>query len=158
MPKRSSAGLLLYRTHAGMLEVLIAHMGGPLWARKDEAAWTIPKGEYKAGEDPLTAARREFAEELGQSAPDGNPAHLGSASQPSGKIVDVWAQENDLDVSEIHSNTFQMQWPPGSGRMMDFPEVDRAGWFDLDHARVKLVKGQVPFLDALERHLGLASV
>jgi len=155
MAQRRSAGLLLHRTHAGALEVLIAHMGGPLWARKDEAAWSIPKGEYHDGEDPLTAARREFAEELGQAAPDGDPIHLGSVRQSGGKIVDMWAQAGELDVSEVHSNTYQMQWPPGSGRLMEFPEIDRAGWFDLEQARVKLVRGQVPFLDALERHLGL---
>jgi predicted NUDIX family NTP pyrophosphohydrolase len=139
-----------------VIEVLIGHMGGPFWAPKDNGAWSIPKGEHTALERPLQAARREFEEELGYAAPGGEPLHLGAVRQPHGKIIEVWALEGDIDVSEIHGNTFEMQWPPGSGEMREFPEIDRAGWFDLDHARRKLVPGQVPFLDELERLLAAA--
>lgn len=144
-----SAGLLLYRRHQGALEVLLAHMGGPYWAGKDEHAWSIPKGEYEPEEDPLAAALREFTEELGHSPPGGEPIELGPVKQPNGKIVHIWALEGDIDVSEIHSNTFELKWPPGSSEVREFPEVDRADWFDLDSAARKLVKGQVPFLDLL---------
>lgn len=152
---RRSAGLLLYR-HAenGALEVLIAHMGGPFWAHKDSGAWSIPKGEYEPSEDPLQAARREFAEELGLPAPRGQELHLGSVPQRSGKVIDIWALPGDLEVGDIHPGTFQMRWPPGSERLRCFPEVDRAGWFDTAQARDKLTPGQVPFLDELERLLG----
>ncbi|MGH2833076.1 MAG: NUDIX domain-containing protein [Solirubrobacteraceae bacterium] len=155
MPTRRSAGLLLYRrAENGALEVLIAHMGGPFWAHKDSGAWSIPKGEYSPSEDPLQAARREFHEELGLPPPQGQELHLGSARQRSGKIIDIWALPADLEVGEIHGNTFQMHWPPGSGQLRSYPEVDRAGWFDTPQARDKLTPGQVPFLDELERLLG----
>lgn len=155
MPGKRSAGLLLYRRlEHGALEVLIAHMGGPFWAHKDNGAWSIPKGEYDPSEDPLQAARREFAEELGLTPPQGQELHLGSVRQRGGKLIDIWALEGDLDVEEIHPGTFQLSWPPGSGQLRSFPEVDRAGWFDLTRAREKLTAGQVPFLDELERHLG----
>jgi predicted NUDIX family NTP pyrophosphohydrolase len=151
--ERHSSGLLLYRRREGAVEVMIVHMGGPFWARRDERAWSIPKGEHESGEDSLQAARREFAEELGLRVPSGETLALGSVKQPAGKIVSVWALEADLDVAEIHSNTFELEWPRGSGRISSFPEVDRAGWFDLDMAAVKLVKGQVEFLRLLEQRI-----
>jgi len=129
------------------------HMGGPFWARRDAHAWSIPKGECEPGEEPLAAARREFAEETGLEAPAGEPLDLGSSRYGSGKLVRVWALEGDLDVSEIHSNTFALEWPKGSGTTRHFPEVDRAAWFQLELAREKLVKGQLPFLDALRERL-----
>jgi predicted NUDIX family NTP pyrophosphohydrolase len=149
MPKLS-AGLLLYRRRSGDLEVLLVHPGGPFWAKKDDGAWSIPKGEYDAGEDPLEVAIREFEEELGVAPPSVDAAvPLGELRQPSGKRVSAWAIEGDADVDDVSSNTFPMEWPPRSGRMQEFPEVDRAGWFDLDEARRKLLKGQIAFLDRL---------
>ena len=144
-----SAGLLLHRGAGEALEVLLVHPGGPFWARKDEGAWTIPKGEYLAGEDPLEAARREFDEELGTSPPDGPLLDLGEVRQAGGKHVVAWALRGDLDVDEITSNTFEMVWPPRSGQVQSFPEIDRAGWFTVEEARVKLLSGQLPFLDRL---------
>jgi predicted NUDIX family NTP pyrophosphohydrolase len=155
---RLSAGLLLYRAGAGgRLEVLIAHMGGPFWARKDAGAWSIPKGEYEEGEEPLAVARREFAEELGQPPPAGEPALLGEFRQSGGKRVTVFAQEGDCDVTEITSNEFSVEWPPRSGQMQSFPEADRAEWSTVDVARERLVKGQLPALDALLARLHTAS-
>jgi len=148
MSVRRSAGLLLYRAAAGGPEVLLAHMGGPFWARRDAGAWSIPKGEYD-DEEPLAAARREFAEELGVPAPDGDPVDLGSVRQSGGKQVHVWAMPGSLDPSSVTPGTFQMEWPPRSGQLQEFPEVDRVAWFDVPTAAVKLVKGQVPFLDRL---------
>jgi predicted NUDIX family NTP pyrophosphohydrolase len=149
-----SAGLLLYRgTDAAQLQVWIAHMGGPFWARKDAAAWSIPKGEYAADEDPLAAALREFAEEIGVPAPDVEYAKLGEFRQPSGKIVTVFAAEADLAVERVVSNTFAVEWPRGSGTIRDFPEIDDARWVSLDDARGKLVRGQLPVLDALVERL-----
>lgn len=148
MPKLS-AGLLLYRVAAGAPEVLIAHPGGPFWARKDDAAWSIPKGEYGIGDDPWEAAQREFAEELGIAAPDGPRTELGEVRQAGGKVVTVFAVAADLDVTDARSNTFEMEWPPKSGRMQSFPEVDRVQWVSLEVARVKLLKGQLPILDRL---------
>ena len=145
-----SAGLLLYRRDPeDAIEILLAHMGGPFWAKRDDGGWSIPKGEYAASEDPLTAARREFTEELGQPVPDGPTLSLGEVRQPSGKRITAWAVEADLDVTTIESNTFALEWPPRSGRIQEFPEVDRAGWFDCETARRKLVSGQVPFVDLL---------
>ena len=144
-----SAGLLLYRRTTDGVEVLIAHMGGPFWSGKDEHAWSIPKGEYEPGEDPLAAARREFEEELGMPAPDAVVRLLGEFRQRSGKIVTVFAAEADLVVDSITSNTFPLEWPPRSGRIVEFPEVDEARWVPIDVARTKLVVGQVPALDAL---------
>jgi predicted NUDIX family NTP pyrophosphohydrolase len=146
---RLSAGLLLYRANEDALEVMLVHMGGPFWARKDAAAWSIPKGEHERSEEPLEAARREFAEETGLTAPTRAPVDLGTVKQPSGKLIRVFAVEGDADVSAIRSNSFELEWPRGSGTVQEFPEVDRAGWFDLESARTKLVKGQVPFLQAL---------
>jgi predicted NUDIX family NTP pyrophosphohydrolase len=153
MPKRS-AGLLLYRRAGDGVDVLLVHPGGPYWAKKDDGAWSIPKGEYEEGEDPLDVARREFAEELGSPAPEANAASLGEMRQPSGKLVSAWALEGDLDVATITSNTFEMEWPPRSGRSTEFPEVDRAQWFDLEAARRKLLRGQVAFIDRLTSLLG----
>jgi predicted NUDIX family NTP pyrophosphohydrolase len=144
-----SAGLLLYRTREGIREVLLAHPGGPFWARRDDGAWSIPKGEVDEGEDPYAAARREFAEELGAVPPDGEPLPLGEVRLKSRKRVVAWALEGDFEPDQLVSMTFQTQWPPRSGRMESFPEVDRAEWFDLETARVKLNAGQVPLLDAL---------
>jgi predicted NUDIX family NTP pyrophosphohydrolase len=147
-PKRS-AGILVYRRVGPELEVLIGHMGGPLWARRDDAAWSIPKGEYLPDEQPEAAARREFVEELGLPVPDGELVDLGTVRQPSGKYVTVWAVEGDLDPAAVIPGTFRMEWPRGSGRLADFPEIDRVAWFSIDAARAKLVAGQVPFLDRL---------
>ena len=147
MPK-TSAGLLLYRRTPG-LEVLIGHMGGPFWARKDDAAWSIPKGEYGPGEEPFAVALREFEEELGSPAPAEDFLPLGEVTQSGGKVLTVWAAEGDLDADAARSNTFTLEWPPRSGRMQEFPEIDRAAWLPVDEARTKLVRGQVPLLDRL---------
>jgi predicted NUDIX family NTP pyrophosphohydrolase len=137
------------RARGGELEVLLAHMGGPFWARRDEGAWSIPKGEYEEGEDALSAARREFGEELGCQPPRGRPIDLGSVVQSSGKHVHAWAIEGDVDVTRVVSNTFEMEWPPKSGRRARFPEIDRAEWFELPVARSKLVKAQSALVDRL---------
>ncbi|MUL40265.1 NUDIX domain-containing protein [Streptomonospora sp. PA3] len=151
---RASAGLLLYRRGgAAGIEVLLGHMGGPFWAKKDERAWSVPKGEYTAEEDPLAAALREFAEETGRPAPEGVPFALGEVRQSGGKKVTCFALEGDFDASRIDGNTFEMEWPPRSGRRAEFPEIDRAAWFDLETAREKLVKGQVRFLELLRSAL-----
>jgi predicted NUDIX family NTP pyrophosphohydrolase len=145
-----SAGLLLYRAGEHGLQVLLGHMGGPLWARRDEHAWSIPKGEYPPDEEPLTAARREFAEELGSPAPvDVEAQPLGTVRQRNGKLVSVWAIAADFDAAAAVSNTFEMEWPPRSGHRQAFPEIDRAEWFDLDDARPKIVAAQEAFLDRL---------
>jgi predicted NUDIX family NTP pyrophosphohydrolase len=152
--RATSAGLLLYRRREGTLEVLLVHPGGPLWARRDEGAWSIPKGEYVEGEeDPLAAARREFAEELGSPPPDSEAVDLGEIRQKSGKRVRAWALEGDLDTAHITSNTFAMQWPPRSGRMQEFPEVDRAEWFPLSEARQRINPAQAALLDRLAETL-----
>ena len=147
MPKQA-AGILMYRRGASGLEVLLAHPGGPLWARKDAGAWTLPKGQFTDGELPLDAARREFEEEMG-AAPTGDFQPLGTVKQPSGKVIHAWAAESDFDASTVTSNLFSMEWPPRSGRMGEFPEVDRAGWFPIEEAREKIIKGQAPFLARL---------
>lgn len=150
-----SAGILLYRvTDAGELQVWIAHMGGPFWARKDAAAWSIPKGEYEPGEDPLTVARREFEEEIGVPAPAADYVQLGVFRQPSGKVVTVFAARSDLAVERVASNTFDLEWPRGSGTIKQFPEIDDARWVSIPEAREKLVKGQVAVLGALAELLG----
>jgi predicted NUDIX family NTP pyrophosphohydrolase len=141
---------LLYRLSAeGVVEVLLAHPGGPFWARKDAGAWSIPKGEYDPGEDALATARREFREEVGFDPPAGDPVSLGERRQPSGKRVSAWALRGDLDLSGATSNTFEIEWPRGSGTLREFPEVDRVEWMPAAVARTKLLKGQVPFLEAL---------
>ena len=151
MPQRS-AGLLLYRRTAADLNVLLVHPGGPFWAKKDDGAWSIPKGLADAGEDLLAAARREFFEETGHS-PDGEFLALGEFRYSSGKIVSAWAVEGDFDVEKFRSCMFEMEWPPKSGRMQRFPEADRAAWFGLDEARRKILKGQTGMLDVLSDHL-----
>ena len=150
----ASAGILLYRlTDAGEPEVWIAHMGGPFWARKDAAAWSIPKGEFLPGEDPFAAARREFEEEIGVPAPEADYLLLGEFRQASGKVVTVFAAEADLAVDRVVSNTFELEWPRGSGILREFPEMDDARSVGVDEARLKLVRGQVPVLDALTQLL-----
>ena len=148
MPKLS-AGLLLYRIADGTVEVLIGHPGGPFWARKDDGAWSIPKGEYVEGEDPWSAAQREFQEELGKEPPDGPRIEFAPLRQPSGKIVTAFAVRGDLDLDGTVSNTFEMEWPKGSGKIREYPEIDRVGWFSVAEARSKLLKGQRPLLDHL---------
>jgi predicted NUDIX family NTP pyrophosphohydrolase len=145
-----SAGILLYRQKAeSEPDVWIAHMGGPFWARKDDHAWSIPKGEYLEDENPLVAAMREFFEEMGTPAPPGDYTELGAFRQPSGKVITVFAAEADFEPEQIVSNTFSLEWPKGSGVVRDYPEIDAARWFTASEARTKLVKGQVPILDAL---------
>ncbi len=149
-----SAGILMFRLCRPGPEVLLVHPGGPFWRNRDAGAWSIPKGLYEDGEDALAAARREFEEETG-SRPDGEFAALGSFRQPGGKIVAAFAVEGDLDPATLRSNTFTVEWPPRSGRVASFPEVDRAEWFSPAEARIRLVKGQVPILDAfLARLMG----
>jgi predicted NUDIX family NTP pyrophosphohydrolase len=146
----ASAGILLYRHGAGGLEVFIGHMGGPFWARKDERAWSIPKGELDGDEDPFSAARREFAEEIGVAAPHAEYRPLGVFRYSSGKTVEVFAAEAPgFEPGRIRGGTFELEWPPRSGRLQSFPEVDRAEWMPVEAARTRLVAGQVPVLDAL---------
>jgi predicted NUDIX family NTP pyrophosphohydrolase len=152
-----SAGILLFRRAGAAVEVLIVHPGGPLWARRDDGAWSIPKGECDPGEEPLAAARREFAEEIGSPAPAGEPLALGEVRLKSGKRVIGWALEGDLDAAAIHSNTFTMQWPPRSGRTQAFPEVDRGEWFTPARARLKLNPAQAEFVDRLVDMLELST-
>jgi len=152
---KRSAGLLLHRRAPdGTLEVLIGHMGGPFWARKDDAAWSVPKGEHEPDEAPQDAARREFSEELGVPVPPGPLTDLGEVRQPSGKRITVWALEADLDVATVVPGTFTLEWPPRSGTLREFPELDRAEWTPVEQARRRLVRGQLPFLDRLLAHLG----
>lgn len=153
-PVPRSAGILLYRHGEPGLEVLLVHPGGPFWARRDLGVWSIPKGEYEPGEDALDAARREFEEELGSPPPAGEPHDLGEVRQKSRKLVRAWALAGDLDASAIQSNTFIMQWPPKSGRMQEFPEVDRAAWFGPDEARSRIIEAQAPLLDRLVELIG----
>jgi predicted NUDIX family NTP pyrophosphohydrolase len=148
MPSRS-AGILLHRRRGDELEVLLVHPGGPFWSRRDAGAWSIPKGEYGPDEDPLRAARREFEEELGAPPPDGPARDLGEIRQRGGKLVRAWALEGELDASAISSNTFELEWPPRSGRTIQAPEVDRAEWFGLKRARRKIVPAQAELLDRL---------
>lgn len=144
-----SAGVLLYRTPGDVTEVLIGHPGGPFWARRDDGAWSIPKGECAADEDPWLAAVREFTEEVGSPVPDGTVLELATARQPSGKMLTVFAVHADFDVTGFRSNTFPLEWPKGSGQVRQFPELDRIGWFPVAQARVKLLQGQRVFLDRL---------
>ncbi len=148
-----SAGILMHRGGPGSREVFLVHPGGPYWKNKDDGAWSIPKGRYDAGEEPLAAAKREFEEETG-IAVDGSFVALGQFKQPSGKLITAFALKGDCDATCIRSNDFSMEWPPRSGRMQTFPEVDRAAWFSLEEARVKMAKGQRPILDAFTK-LGL---
>jgi predicted NUDIX family NTP pyrophosphohydrolase len=148
--KTSSAGILLHRQGESGTEVLLVHPGGPFWARKDLGAWSIPKGELDGDEDPRTCALREYAEETGTRLPDSALEDLGSVKQKSGKVVTAFAVAGDLDPATLVSNTFELEWPPRSGRMQAFPEIDRAEWFDLDAARAKLNSAQAAFVDRLE--------
>lgn len=151
VPKRS-AGILLYRWSGGRVEVLLVHPGGPFWAKKDEGAWSVPKGEYEPGEDPLAAALREFREETGFDL-EGPYAPLRPVTQRSGKVLSVWAAQGDADPAALRSNTFSLEWPPKSGRHQLFPEADRAAWFDLKTARLKVLSGQRPLLNQLQQVL-----
>ena len=151
MPKKSG-GILLYRQIASNLEVMLVHPGGPFWTKKDEGAWSIPKGEIEESEDPLEAARREFEEETGLAVA-GDFLPLSPLRQPGGKVVSAWAIEGDFDVSNLRSNTFSLEWPPRSGRHREFPEVDRACWFSIEEARRRILKGQEPFLSEIEQKL-----
>jgi predicted NUDIX family NTP pyrophosphohydrolase len=155
MPVRSAGVLLWRRRDGGDVEVLLAHMGGPFWARKDDAAWSIPKGIYGDDEEPLAAALREFEEELGLPCPvpPDRLVPLGELRQPSGKRLTVWAGEADLDPAAVVPGLFEMEWPPRSGKTAQFPEIDRVEWWPLEAARVKLVRGQRPFLDRLAQAL-----
>ncbi len=152
---KQSAGILLYRDRGQGVEVLLVHPGGPFWARKDAGAWSIPKGEFLEEEEPFAAARREFLEELGLPAPEGKTNDLGSVKQSGTKTVFAWAINADLDVSSIKSNSFELEWPPRTGQMKQFPEVDKAGWFTLDIAQARIVKGQIPLLQKLADAIGV---
>lgn len=151
---KKSAGLLIYRFREEQLEVFLVHSGGPFWKNKDTAAWSVPKGELEEDEEPLRAAMREFTEETGFAVPEGEPLALPALRQSAHKTIQVWCLKGDFDPSAICSNTFKLEWPPHSGQMLTFPEVDKAGWFDLDTAKVKLHKGQVPLIDQLVTALG----
>lgn len=151
--KKLSAGLLVYRLTGKQPEVLLAHPGGPFWAKKDMGAWTVPKGEYETYEDPLAAAKREFEEEIGQPAPNGEMVALGEFKRKDGKIITAWAVQGNLDVSQVKSNTFNMEWPPRSGRKQEFPEIDRAEWVSISQAPQKLNTGQAVFITRLAEHL-----
>ncbi|MGA8333056.1 MAG: NUDIX domain-containing protein [Mycobacterium sp.] len=156
--RKLSAGLLLYRVRDGVVEVVIGHPGGPFWARKDDGAWSIPKGEYVEGDDPWAAAQREFEEEVGLRPPTGPRVDLGSIKQPGGKVVSAFAVQGDLDLIDAHSNTFELEWPRGSGKLRTFPEVDRVDWFPVARARAKLLQGQRVFLDRLMAQHSLADL
>ena len=156
MVKKSSGGLLLYRRGGGELEVLLVHPGGPFWAKKDIGAWSIPKGEFAKGEDPLEAARREFIEETGFSV-EGDFRRLDPVKQSGGKMIYAWAIEADCDASQARSNLFSMEWPPKSGRLQEFPEADRAEWFTIPEARKRIIKGQLGLLEQLISLLGSAN-
>ncbi|MFF8093615.1 NUDIX domain-containing protein [Streptomyces sp. NPDC016675] len=149
---RRSAGLLLHRPAGEGREVLLGHMGGPFYARRDAGAWTVPKGEYEPAEEAWDAARREFEEELGLPPPEGEAVPLGEVRQAGGKVVTVWAVEADLDPATVVPGTFRMEWPPRSGRIEEFPELDRVAWFPVDRAREVIVKAQAAFLDRLAEH------
>ena len=156
MPKPTSAGILLYRIHAGALEVFLVHPGGPYWHDKDAGAWSIPKGEIEGGADALATARREFREETGQEV-SGEFVPLTPLRQRGGKIVHAWAVQGDVDATSIASNTFSIEWPPRSGRQREFPEVDRGGWFTIPEAWEKIVVGLRGFLDELQQRLASTS-
>lgn len=153
--KKLSAGLLVYRKKGSSVEVLIVHMGGPFHAKKDAGHWSIPKGEYEEDDDPLANAKREFKEELSLNVPEGKLIELGTVEQTNNKTVIAWAVEGDLDASNIKSNKFEMEWPPKSGKMQEFPEIDRASWFGLSEAAQKLIPAQTEFLERLAVKLGI---
>jgi predicted NUDIX family NTP pyrophosphohydrolase len=149
MSSKRSAGILLYRRQGAQIEVLLVHPGGPFWSKKDDGAWFIPKGELEEGEEPLSAARREFREELGSEPPDGEPLVLGTVKNKSGKLIEAWALEGDLDLATFKSSTFPLEWPPRSGQIRQFPEVDRALFFTLSDAEPKLHQAELPLLARL---------
>jgi predicted NUDIX family NTP pyrophosphohydrolase len=151
---KQSAGILLYRIAAGEPEVLLVHPGGPFWAKKDAGAWSIPKGEYETGDDALASAAREFEEELGTPLPDAKLVELGSVRQAGGKLVTAWAVAGDFDPAGLRSNSFSIEWPPRSGELREFPEVDRAQWFPIGDARGRIVAAQAAFIDRLVERLG----
>ena len=151
MARKESAGLLLYRRR-GELQIFLVHPGGPYWAKKNFGAWSLPKGEFTEGEDPLSAAKREFTEETGFTV-DGDFRRLEPLKQPGGKVVHAWAIETDCDPGQIKSNSFSLEWPPKSGRIQSFPEVDRAAWFDIPEARTRVLVGQLGFIDQLNSAL-----
>jgi predicted NUDIX family NTP pyrophosphohydrolase len=157
MAKKNSAGILLYRLRGSEIEVFLVHPGGPFWTKKDAGAWTIPKGEFEADEDPLEAAKREFQEETG-FAVEGNFIELTPVKQPGGKVVYAWAVKGHCEAESIKSNTFSLEWPPRSGKRKEFPEVDRAGWFTPEVAREKILKGQLGLLEELKRKIENNSV
>ncbi len=152
---KQSGGILVYRFKSDALEVLLVHPGGPFWANKDKGSWSIPKGEFDENEESITAAKREFEEETGQPVPDGDLIELGSTKNKSGKTIYVWAVKGDLEVENLKSNTFSMEWPPKSGNTQEFPEVDRGGWFAPGKAAIKLNEAQIVFVERLAEHLGL---
>jgi predicted NUDIX family NTP pyrophosphohydrolase len=145
---KHSAGILLFRFRNEKLEVMLVHPGGPFWAKKDNGAWSIPKGLFEENENPMDAAKREFKEETGFEV-DGEFIELGELQQPSKKIVHAWALEKDLDETKIMSNTFTLEWPKNSGRLQECPEIDKAGWFDIEQGKKKILKGQISFIDKL---------
>jgi predicted NUDIX family NTP pyrophosphohydrolase len=152
--KKRSAGLIVYRRRKGQIEVLMAHMGAPWWAKKDAGAWTVPKGEIEEGEEPLATAKREFLEELGLDPPEGEYMALGDIEQQNNKTVTAWAVEGDLDANHVVSNTFETEWPPRSGKKQRFPEIDRAEWKNLEEAAAKSVRGQAELFKRLAEKLG----
>ncbi|MGH9931301.1 MAG: NUDIX domain-containing protein [Pyrinomonadaceae bacterium] len=154
MPKKQSAGLLLYRLSSGKLEVLLVHPGGPFWKNKDDGSWTIPKGEFDENEDPLTAAKREFEEETGTPAPSGEYIPLQPIKQRAGKMVHAWAIEAEFDSASLRSNTFSIEWPPKSGKQQEFPEIDRAAWMEPEMARRKILQAQVGLVEEVVRVVG----
>jgi predicted NUDIX family NTP pyrophosphohydrolase len=149
MASKRSAGILLYRRQGAQAQVLLTHPGGPFWSKKDLGAWFIPKGELEGDEEPLAAARREFREEVGSEPPAGEPLELGSVKNKNGKLIFAWALEGDLDLTTFNSNTFSLEWPPRSGKMQEFPEVDRVNFFSLAEAAVKLHPAELPLLERL---------
>ena len=152
---KKSAGILLYRFHNDLTEVLLVHPGGPYWAKKDLGAWSVPKGEFEPGENPLDAAKRELEEETGIKT-EGNFIELTPVKQKSGKLVYAWALQKDIDPADIESNSFEMEWPPRSGMKKSFPEIDKAAWFNMDEAGSKIIDGQMPFFNELEAKLNEA--
>lgn len=149
-PTKQSAGILVYHTlPEGLLEVLLVHPGGPFWKNKDDGAWSIPKGEYGEGEDPLSVAKREFREEIGLDLPAGECIKLKPVKIKSGKVISAWCMTAFLNVEQVHSNEFEIEWPPRSGKKVSFPEVDKAGWFPIETAKIKINPGQLPLLEQL---------
>lgn len=153
MASKQSAGILLYRQREGRTEILLVHLGGPFWSKKDDGAWFIPKGELEEGEEPFAAARREFREELGSEAPHSEPLDLGTVKNKGGKLIYAWALEGDFEPASLKSNTFSLEWPPKSGRMREFPEIDRAAFFALPDAEPKMHAAELPLLERLRARL-----